>query len=61
MLSNTDIAGELEALGKQARELAALVKQNGDLTARTLACGLVEVDKINQRLAKLAEKLNGKP
>jgi hypothetical protein len=59
MLSNTDLAGELEALAKQARDLAGSVKSNGDLPARMLAGALVEAGKIGERLAKLHKQLHG--
>jgi hypothetical protein len=59
MLSNADLAGEMEALAKQARELAGSVKSNDDLPARTLAGALVEAGKIGERLTKLNRQLHG--
>ena len=59
MLSNQDLSVELEALAKQARELAGRVKSNGDLPPRTLAAGFVEAGKIGERLAKLYKQLGG--
>lgn len=59
MLSSTDLAGELEALAQQARQLAGEVKSNGDLPPRTLAAGFVEAGKIGERLGKLSKQLHG--
>jgi hypothetical protein len=58
-LSNVDLAAEFEELSRLAGELAAHVRDNGDLPARTLAAGLVESGKIGERLAKLHKQLRG--
>jgi hypothetical protein len=60
MLSNHDLGTELETLARQAPELAAAVKANGDLAPRALAGALVEAGKLSERLAKLGTKLDGK-
>jgi len=59
MLTNDDLSSELEALSRQARELAGAVKNNGDLPARQLAVGIVEAGKIGEKLAKLSRQLRG--
>jgi hypothetical protein len=57
MLTNDDLSSELKTLARQANEVAAAVKNNGDLPARQLALGIVEAGKIGERLAKLAHQL----
>jgi hypothetical protein len=63
VLTHAHLAGELEALGRQARDLAGDLHNAGDLPARQLAGAVVEVVKLSDRLAKLHKQLhapNGK-
>jgi hypothetical protein len=58
MLSTKDLSEALNELARHAGELSRGLDGNGDLPAAALASGYVEAAKLQDRLDKLAAKLN---
>jgi hypothetical protein len=59
VLSNENLAAELQRLAADAGDLAGAVAKGEDLAPLPLAAGLVEAAKLADRLGKLSRKLRG--